>query len=95
MPTYEYLCPGCGGFDALRPIAERNVPCACPGCGAPSERVLLTAPALSNLSTEVMKAHAVNERSSHSPRCSCASHRKPTKKGARGFPAKRPWMISH
>jgi len=95
MPTYEYRCPGCGEFDALRPMAERDEACACPGCGSPSPRVLLSAPALYTLPSNVKKAHAINERSSHSPRCSCASHGKPAKEGARGFPARRPWMISH
>ena len=96
MPTYEYACDACGGFDALRPIAERDAPCACPGCGAPAPRVLLTAPALCCLSSATRKAHAVNERSAHSPRCGCAAHGKAGNPGgARAFRARRPWMIGH
>ncbi|WP_439520995.1 FmdB family zinc ribbon protein, partial [Hydrogenophaga sp.] len=26
MPTYDYDCPSCGGFDAFRPLSERNEP---------------------------------------------------------------------
>ena len=96
MPTYEYLCPGCGDFAALRGMSERNDPCACPECGVLSVRVLLTAPALSNLPAGVKNAHAVNERSAHAPRCGCALHGKSKNTGAaKGFSARRPWMISH
>ena len=24
MPTYDYDCPSCGGFDAFRTLAERK-----------------------------------------------------------------------
>jgi len=34
MPTYDYACPDCGGFEALRSLAQRDEPCACPDCGA-------------------------------------------------------------
>ena len=94
MPTYEYACDACGGFDALRPIAQRNEPCACPACGASSPRVMLTAPGLPRVADGVRQAHAVNERSAHAPRCGCASHATRTS-AAKGFPGKRPWMISH
>jgi putative FmdB family regulatory protein len=96
MPTYEYACGACGAFDALRPIAQRNDPCTCPACGAASPRVVFTPPGLSFVADEVRQAHAVNERSAHAPRCSCASHAPAkTASGAKGFSGKRPWMISH
>lgn len=96
MPTYEYACGACGGFDALRPIAEREGPCACPGCGAPSPRVTLTPPGLSRIDGGVRRAHAINERSAHAPGCGCASHAAAkTGAGIKGFPGKRPWMIGH
>jgi len=25
MPTYDYACPACGGFDALRSLAARGM----------------------------------------------------------------------
>ena len=36
MPTYEYDCHRCGGFDARRSVALRNEAAECPGCQAPS-----------------------------------------------------------
>jgi putative FmdB family regulatory protein len=38
MPTYEYTCPVCGGFEVWRPAAHAGEPVACPDCGAPSAR---------------------------------------------------------
>ncbi len=35
MPTYDYACPSCGGFDALRAFAQRDEPAACPDCATP------------------------------------------------------------
>lgn len=96
MPTYEYACDACGGFDALRPIAERDAPCACPACGAAARRALFTAPALSRLAAGTRQAFAVNERSAHAPQCRCSAHAAAkTSAGAKSFPARRPWMISH
>jgi putative FmdB family regulatory protein len=95
MPTYEYACHACGGFEAVRPIAQRNDPSACPRCGAASARVMFTPPGLSLVADEVRRAHDVNERSAHAPRCGCPSHGAAKTGGAKGFPGKRPWMISH
>lgn len=67
MPTYEYQCPHCGPFECLRSIAQRNAPSPCPGCGAHSDRVLLTAPRLGCLSTQQRAAYATNERAQHQP----------------------------
>ena len=104
MPTYDYACGACGGFDALRPMAERNEPCACPTCGKPSPRVLTGAPSLPILAHATRLAHATNEKSAHLPQarhgagCSCcgvsgAGGKSPA--GAKSFPGRRPWMISH
>ena len=41
MPTYDYDCPDCGGFDALRSLAQRNEPAACPDCGTRAPRVFV------------------------------------------------------
>ncbi|MCO5340931.1 zinc ribbon domain-containing protein, partial [Delftia tsuruhatensis] len=40
MPTYDYECAQCGGFEALRPLRLRDEPAACPGCGTAAARVL-------------------------------------------------------
>lgn len=114
MPTYDYLCPQCGPFDALRSLAARNDPCACPSCGADAARTLLTAPRVSALSSTARAAHETNERAAHAPLaskdytglrrhpagCGCCSGGKrgatvTAPNGAKAFPGKRPWMISH
>ncbi len=62
MPTYDYACPQCGGFEALRSVSQRDTPCACPDCGTVSPRVFVAAPRLACLSSELRFAHETNER---------------------------------
>jgi len=116
MPIYEYDCPDCGDFTALKPLARFREPEPCPVCGIPAARVLLSPPGLPLVSAGVRQSHARNERSRHEPRYSSAAERaagghgsgcaccKPGAKsaqaqqaanGAKSFPGKRPWMISH
>lgn len=116
MPTYDYACPACGGFDAFRSLSQRNEPAPCPDCGTASPRVFTTAPRLACLSSDVRLAMDTNERARHEPRssramdgsysrlkhpsgCGCCSTRKTATvrapDGAKSFPSKRPWMISH
>jgi putative FmdB family regulatory protein len=113
MPTYDYACAGCGGFDAFRPVDDRNEPAPCPDCGAASPRVFVTAPRLALLDTGTRIAMNTNERAQHAPHrsgeytrlkhpagCGCCgtSRNKATvtaPNGAKAFPSKRPWMISH
>ena len=114
MPTYDYECRDCGGFDALRSVAQRNEPAACPDCGAASPRVFASAPRLGLLEEGTRRAMDVNERARHEPRssrdyqrlrhpagCGCCSTGRPRKAsvtaadGAKSFPGRRPWMISH
>ena len=70
MPTYDYDCPDCGGFDALRSVSQRDEPCNCPDCGAVSPRVFVAAPRLACLSSEKRSAYETNERAAHAPRSS-------------------------
>lgn len=107
MPVYEYHCDAHGPFDALRPLAAYAEPCPCPACAQPARRILLTAPRLASSDRSRIAAHAVNERSAHEPRrskahgagCGCCSgggaRRAGAPPAAKGFPSKRPWMISH
>ncbi|MBV8618941.1 MAG: zinc ribbon domain-containing protein [Curvibacter sp.] len=119
MPTYDYDCPACGGFDALRSLSQRNEPAACPHCQAASPRVFSHAPRLACVSPEQRRAHEGNERARHEPRssrdgsegsygrlrhpsgCGCCnpgakrSSTYTAPSGAKAFPTKRPWMISH
>ena len=94
MPIYEYDCAGCGDFSVLRPMAERDQPCACPACGAAATRVILSAPGLATLAGSQRRAHETNERSAHAPKslaeymesckhgagCSCCAPSKPVER---------------
>jgi putative FmdB family regulatory protein len=116
MPTYDYACPACGGFDAFRTLAQRNEPLPCPDCGAASVRVFVSAPRLACVSGDTRRAIETNERAAHAPiaskdyggyqrmrhpaGCGCCSATKrattvTAPSGAKSFPTKRPWMISH
>lgn len=113
MPTYDYACTGCGGFDAFRTLAARDEPAACPDCGAASPRVIAAAPRLALMASGTRSAMETNERARHEPKssrdyarlkhpagCGCCKtgQRGATVTGANGakaFPSKRPWMISH
>jgi putative FmdB family regulatory protein len=113
MPTYDYACPDCGGFDALRSLSQRDLPADCPGCGAASPRVFAHAPRLALLAGSTRSAIETNERARHEPKsskdyarlrhpagCGCCSTAKrgatvTAPSGAKAFPSKRPWMISH
>ncbi len=110
MPVYEYECTEHGVFESLRPMADYQLPHACPSCGMHAPRVVVTAISLGDVPTATRKAHERNERSAHAPTssreskhgagCSCCSPRKPSKTvttpgGGKSFPTQRPWMISH
>lgn len=115
MPTYDYDCTRCGGFEALRPLADRNETTACPDCGAGAPRVWVSAPRLALLIGSTRSAIEINERASHEPKssrdfarlmhpagcgcCQAGSMRRgatlQAANGAKAFPSKRPWMISH
>ena len=68
MPTYDYRCDDCGGFDARRSVGERDAPIACPDCGCVSARVLSAAPRLALMADGTRRAIAVNERAAHEPK---------------------------
>ena len=70
MPTYDYSCGGCGGFDAFRSMSQRDEPAACPGCGGASPRVFASAPRLALLDGGTRSAFDTNERARHEPRSS-------------------------
>ncbi|WP_407309907.1 FmdB family zinc ribbon protein [Pseudomonas sp. nanlin1] len=68
MPIYEYDCTTCGDFTALRPMAQRDVPCQCPACGSAARRVILTAPGLACMPGHTRRGMEINERSRHEPK---------------------------
>ena len=67
MPTYDYACSQCGPFEAVRRIAERDLPATCGGCGAASARAWIGAPNLADMPAARRLAMATNERASHAP----------------------------
>jgi putative FmdB family regulatory protein len=95
MPTYDYACAGCGGFDALRALAASDEPAACPVCGGASPRVFASAPRLALMDGVTRSAIEVNERARHEPKssrdyarlrhpagCGCCSTTASNKRGA-------------
>jgi putative FmdB family regulatory protein len=68
MPTYDYACARCGGFDALRTLARRNEPADCPQCGAAAPRVFAQAPRLALMQMTTRAAIETNERARHEPK---------------------------
>jgi putative FmdB family regulatory protein len=68
MPTYDYACDHCGGFDALRRLALRDQPVECPDCGKAAPRVLVAAPRLSLIADSIRLANDTNERARHEPK---------------------------
>ena len=67
MPTYDYECRDCGGFDALRSVSRRDEAAACPDCGAASPRVMSAAPRLALMAGSTRSAIETNERARHEP----------------------------
>jgi len=67
MPIYDYTCPHCGPFEALRRMADYEQPTPCPQCGTNSARVLMSAPGLALMPTHRRRAISVNEQSAHAP----------------------------
>jgi putative FmdB family regulatory protein len=79
MPTYDYDCKECGGFEAIRSISLRNEPAACPDCGFPAARVMVSSAGLAYLDGTTLRAMDANERSRHEPKSSknYVSHKHP------------------
>jgi len=43
MPIYEFRCAECSHrFTVLRPMSQSDAECACPNCGAPGARRLIS-----------------------------------------------------
>jgi putative FmdB family regulatory protein len=90
MPTYDYRCEACGGFDAFRALGERNAPIACPGCGRVSPRVMSAAPRLALLDAATRTALATNERARHARGSTHGWRTRPAAAAARRASAARP-----
>lgn len=67
MPTYDYACGACGSFEALRPIARRDEPARCPGCGAVAARSAVGAARLAVLDAGLRRLIDGQERAAGGP----------------------------
>lgn len=94
MPIYEYDCPRCGDFTALRPMAQYREPHPCPDCGEPAPRAVFSAPGLPLLSAASRTAHATNERSAHAPKVSRKGEREAGSKHGPGCACCKPGAAS-
>ena len=110
MPTYEYDCDACGGFQEARPIAQSAMPQACPDCGALSPRALASPHVRTAGAAIRYIAHSRNEKSAHEPpvehrlkgteaqhsKAHSHAHHKHAHQGhAHAKAGHRPWMIGH
>jgi putative FmdB family regulatory protein len=72
MPLYEYVCDDCNEqFDALRSIADADVPIACPQCEG--ERTHRAISLFSAIGSEGVIAGAGSSCGSCTPSSSCAT----------------------
>jgi putative FmdB family regulatory protein len=86
MPLYEYRCDDCGGFDAWRTIAERDVPAPCPKCQITGKRIF-SPPALLSGSLRL-------KQENHQPEL-VKRDREPPAPKPRIHTGGRPWMLGH
>ncbi|MGE0808182.1 MAG: zinc ribbon domain-containing protein [Burkholderiaceae bacterium] len=88
MPTYDYRCSDCGDFSVLRRLAERNEPCACPGCGKASPRQIHSMPMLGGSASGSRGRSAADSgigssssSAQHGGACGCCAPGKSSKSG--------------
>jgi putative FmdB family regulatory protein len=99
MALYGYVYESCGPFEEWAAIAVAAEPCACPGCGATSERQL-SVPNLALMNSSLRRALQRGDHTATDPRvvernhlagcgCSMCSLRRGPK------PSSRRWAIGH
>jgi putative FmdB family regulatory protein len=64
MPLYDFVCAGCGPFEARRPVSDPAA--ACPGCGEPGSRVY-SAPGVRRMAAPLRRALEREQRSAGAP----------------------------
>ena len=91
MPSYAFICEGCGPFELVRPMADAGAQTRCPSCGDAARRVF-TPPGLAFLARPVRRALDLEEKSAHEPDVV-------SQKGGRQMPHRHspapPWVLSH
>lgn len=86
MPTYTYACRGCGRFDLLRMVCDRDECASCPECGDVGTRVFAAAH-LARLDPSVDRMATSAGLSAEAPQVTRAI---PSAAGRRREPAGRP-----
>jgi putative FmdB family regulatory protein len=78
MPKYVYECSRCGPFADFRPLAEYNLPLACPNCGTDSPRTVLNFPAMSTRPAGARRVDTsqFSATSGHGAGCRCCGGKK-------------------
>lgn len=66
MPTYDFVCEDCGGFEQKRAFAEASAGTACPSCGKEAKRVY-SMPNTRRMPAGLSKAMDRSEKSAHEP----------------------------
>ena len=107
MPVYDYLCAGCGPFEARRPMSESQALTPCVVCRAPAPRSV-SAPRLNLMSSNNRYAETRNEKSAHEPDVvhslapavhghghSHHAHAHGKSRKHVGHDPTRPWMLGH
>ena len=107
MPLYEYECPQCGPFTAVRELAKSSHPAQCVQCGQEARKIF----SIINFRTMAPRnrvAHERNERSAHSPHIcgsGCNHHNSKVRRVGQSSDKpvlqsstkryRRPWMLGH
>ncbi len=91
MPLYEYSCHNCGEFEALRSLAEYNVPMPCPKCETIGVKIF----SVPNINLNSGSLSAIAKSNSTEPRLVKKKSTEPTKLRYQQVKSNRPWMISH
>lgn len=66
MPTYDFVCEGCGNFEQKLSFVEAGGPVACPSCGGGAKRVY-SMPNTRRMPAGLSKAMDRAEGSAHEP----------------------------
>jgi putative FmdB family regulatory protein len=66
VARYDYVCPSCGVFEVVRPMATATRHEPCPACGEQGGRVF-SPPALTSPRSPLRRAREAADRSAHEP----------------------------
>jgi putative FmdB family regulatory protein len=84
MPIYDYRCDRCGPFTAMQPMARFQAPRACPECGVPASRTIVSAPAIAGVRATGLRsadpvqpggAYLRQSSAAHASGCGCCTRR--------------------